>query len=73
MPELDGYQVLRKLREDPVTSRIPFIFLSGEQKEKNYRLAITMGANDYVPKIGLTGQLLQAIQAQFKPLQLASL
>lgn len=73
MPELDGYQVLRKLREDQVTSRIPFIFLSGEPIEKNYRRAIKLGANDYVPKYGMTGQLLKAIQAQLKPLELAPL
>ena len=73
MPELNGYQVLRKLREDPITAKIPFIFLSGEPREQNYRYAIKSGANDYVPKFSLTGQLLQAIQAQLKPLQLAPL
>ena len=73
MPELNGYQVLMKLREDPVTAQIPFIFLSGELIEKNYQYAIQLGANDYISKFNLTGQLLKAIQTQLKPLLLAPL
>ncbi len=29
MPDLDGFTVLRKLRQNPLTAVIPFIFLTG--------------------------------------------
>jgi len=31
MPEMDGYEVCRRLKGDPVTVSIPVIFLSGEE------------------------------------------
>lgn len=66
MPELDGYEVLKKLREDPVTQKIPFIFLSAEQTDNDYQRAMNLGANDYLTKFCMTGRLIQAINTQLK-------
>jgi DNA-binding response OmpR family regulator len=47
MPKLDGYQVLRKLRED---SNIPVIILSAKSADSEKILGLNLGADDYLAK-----------------------
>lgn len=47
MPELDGYQVLRKLRE---FSNIPVIILSAKDADSEKILGLNLGADDYLSK-----------------------
>ena len=61
MPELDGYQVLTILRQNPNTASIPFIFVSAIPNESEHRKAIQLGANDYLNKPCTIEQLLDAI------------
>ncbi|MGL4622459.1 MAG: response regulator, partial [Chroococcidiopsis sp.] len=37
MPELDGYEVLKLLREEPTTALMPFIFLSAKADKTHLR------------------------------------
>lgn len=50
MPDMDGYEVLRRLKESPATADVPVIFLTAladvESKARGFRL----GAVDYVSK-----------------------
>lgn len=50
MPDMDGFDVIKRLKANPVTSEIPVIFLSvmskPEEKVKGFRL----GAVDYITK-----------------------
>jgi len=50
MPEMDGYQVCRRLKEDASTRDIPVIFITamGEEHDEEHGLAV--GAVDYVTK-----------------------
>jgi len=50
MPEMDGYDVLRKLKADKDYSHIPVIFLTGVQDESAEKLALRLGAIDFVEK-----------------------
>lgn len=50
MPGMDGLEVCRILKDDPVTSSIPIIFLSARQEVDQKVLGITMGAVDYITK-----------------------
>jgi anti-anti-sigma factor len=50
MPELDGYDVLTSLRQDPRTIEIPFIFLSAKAAKTDFRKGMSLGADDYLTK-----------------------
>jgi DNA-binding response OmpR family regulator len=47
MPKMDGYQVLRKLRED---SNIPVLILSAKDADSEKILGLNLGADDYLAK-----------------------
>jgi phosphoserine phosphatase RsbU/P len=50
MPEMDGYEVCRRLKADPATSEIPVIFLTGQIGEEDEMKGFEVGAVDYVHK-----------------------
>ena len=51
MPEMDGYDVCRKLKADPATSEIPVIFLTAARKESDDIVkGFRTGAVDYITK-----------------------
>ncbi|MBD1905609.1 EAL domain-containing protein [Funiculus sociatus GB2-A5] len=66
MPELDGYGVLKTLRQDPMTATIPFIFLSAKAERGDLRQGMELGADDYVTKPCTPDELLGAIAARLK-------
>ena len=50
MPEMDGFEVCRRLKSNPVTADIPVIFLSAADDAKNVIHGLELGAVDYVAK-----------------------
>jgi CheY-like chemotaxis protein len=66
MPGLDGYDVIRKLKGDPLTSGIPFIYLTSSGEKGDLELASDMGANGYVRKPFEGSQLVAEIQRCMK-------
>ncbi|MBD1942524.1 response regulator [Coleofasciculus sp. FACHB-712] len=66
MPELDGYEVLRALRSDPVTAPIPFIFLTADTTENFFHQGQLLGANGYLAKPFTTALLLKAIATHMR-------
>ncbi|HEV7810957.1 MAG TPA: response regulator [Candidatus Limnocylindrales bacterium] len=50
MPEMDGYEVLAALRDDPALSHIPVIVISGVDELDSVVRCLEMGAADYLPK-----------------------
>lgn len=62
MPDLDGYEVLKEVRQDPRTKKIPFIFLTAEQDKSDYFLAMELGADDYLQKFGTFTQLITVVK-----------
>jgi two-component system, sensor histidine kinase and response regulator len=64
MPELDGYDVLNMLRQDPETAMIPFIFLTAKAATKDMRQGMNLGADDYLTKPFNRTELLQAISSR---------
>jgi class 3 adenylate cyclase len=50
MPEMDGYEVCRRLKSDPGTSDIPIIFLTGKTDAADETRGLELGAIDYIHK-----------------------
>lgn len=50
MPEMDGYETCRRLKEDPRTSDIPVIFLSAKDDFESIEHGLSLGAVDYIYK-----------------------
>ncbi len=64
MPELDGFEVLKALRQDPLTASIPLLFLSAENLQNLVRQGQQLGATGYLTKPFTTAQLLEAINQE---------
>lgn len=50
MPQMDGYEVIRRLREVDLTKEIPIIFLTAKAQQKDVIKGLEVGGNDYVVK-----------------------
>jgi diguanylate cyclase (GGDEF)-like protein len=50
MPDMDGYEVLRRLRADPRTEHISVIFISGLDRPEDEAIGLKLGASDYITK-----------------------
>jgi len=50
MPGVNGLEIVRFLRRDPTTAKVPVIIVSGEEAEPTKRAAFAAGANDYIVK-----------------------
>ncbi|MDN3578831.1 two-component system response regulator [Chitinimonas viridis] len=50
MPEMDGYETTRRLKQNPVTADIPVIFLTAKSQVEDEELGLRMGAVDYIVK-----------------------
>lgn len=50
MPEMDGYEVCKKLKEHPTTKDIPVIFLTAKNETADIVKGFDLGAVDYITK-----------------------
>ncbi|MEG4855167.1 EAL domain-containing response regulator [Microcoleus sp. B5-D4] len=64
MPELDGYDVLRTLRQNSLAATIPFIFLTAQSDKTDFRRGMELGADDYLTKPFTKAELLGAIASR---------
>ena len=50
MGEMSGFQMARRLKNNPVTARIPIIFITALDSEDNLVKGLNIGADDYIAK-----------------------
>lgn len=50
LPGMDGLEVCRKLKSDPLTSGIPVVIITAKSEESDEVLGLGVGADDYVAK-----------------------
>ncbi|MFP4119993.1 MAG: EAL domain-containing protein [Coleofasciculus sp.] len=69
MPGLDGYTVLKTLRQETTFATTPFIFLTAKAAKADFRQGMELGADDYLTKPFTRAELLGAIATRFKKQQ----
>jgi CheY-like chemotaxis protein len=50
MPEMDGWEMFKKLRQNPATATIPVIALTAHAMDGDYERVMQAGFNGYIPK-----------------------
>jgi CheY-like chemotaxis protein/nitrogen-specific signal transduction histidine kinase len=63
LPDIDGYELLRKLRLMPGLEQVPAIALTGYAREEDRELALAAGYNAHIAKPADIGQILKLIKA----------
>ena len=66
MPEMDGYAVLRQLRQQSATANIPVIFLTALSTIEEEQLGLDLGAADYITKPISPPVLLARVQSHLE-------
>jgi twitching motility two-component system response regulator PilH len=61
MPDLNGYQTCRALRQDPATARVPVIILTSKDEPTDALWAEEVGADAFLPKPVDVPALLRAL------------
>ena len=59
MPEIDGFEVCRALKDEPATSGIPIVFLTGKSEAQAQIEGLQLGAADYISKAGTNAAVLK--------------
>lgn len=65
MPDIDGYEVCRRLKADPATQHIPVIFLTSQSEAEDEELGLELGAVDYITRPINPRILLSRVRAHF--------
>lgn len=64
MPEMDGFQVCRKLKENPSTAEIPVIMITARDDLDARAEGMRLGVSDFLAKPVFRRQLANRIRAQ---------
>ncbi len=63
LPDEDGYSILKKLRSDPVTSKVPVIMVTAKTSEIDMIRGLDDGADDYIKKPFSVIELITRVKA----------
>ena len=63
LPEEDGISILKKMRQDPKTEKMPIILLTAKSSEYDKVMGLEYGADDYVAKPFSMMELLARVKA----------
>ena len=62
MPEMDGFEVMRRIQENEVWRKVPVIFLTADRTEKTEETCFQMGAMDYIGKPFVPSIMMQRVR-----------
>ena len=66
MPGIDGFEVIRRLREDPETADIQIVILSALNSNEDVIKGFNVGANDFIMKPIIMEKLLTCVVTQIQ-------
>ena len=50
IPKLNGFEVIQALRSRPETRHTPVVVMTTRARDKHRQMALSLGANSYIPK-----------------------
>lgn len=62
LPKIDGLEVLRRVRENPITQLLPVVILTSSKEEQDMITSYKLGANSYVRKPVDFNQFVMAVR-----------
>jgi DNA-binding response OmpR family regulator len=66
LPDSDGLDICKAIRQQPETAHIPVIFLTARASETDRIVGLELGANDYIVKPFFVRELIARIKIQFR-------
>ena len=67
LPKMNGFEVCKRLKQDPALQRIPVIIFTAKAQEKDEQLAMQYGANAYIRKPFRAEELFGTIRKLLAP------
>ena len=62
LPELDGFEVCRRIRENPDTSHIPVVMLTAKKSSQDLARGKQVGADEYITKPFKSAKVMEIIE-----------
>ena len=69
MPEMDGYTLVKHIRKEPVTNRIPVLFLSAKGQSQDRVKGLNEGADVYMSKPFEPEELVAQVESSLKQIK----
>ncbi len=66
MPDMNGYQLYERARQNPEWVTIPFVFLTARTMDSDIRYGKELGVDDYLTKPIRAGDLLAAVRGKLR-------
>jgi DNA-binding response OmpR family regulator len=66
MPQMDGYEAIRQMRNDSRTAHIPMLILTGRSRSGDVVVGFESGADDYIAKPFDTSELLARVKGHLR-------
>ncbi len=63
LPDIDGYEVCRRIKERPETRGTPVVMVSAALADENRERGIQAGADGYIPKPYTPNQIFDALES----------
>ena len=67
MPGVDGLEICRYLRRDPISANLPIIIVSANEEQAHKQNAYMAGANYYIVKPAMMDDIEQALEIVLRP------
>ena len=66
LPEIDGFDLCRQIRQDPALSNVPVLFVTARSEEPDRIVGLEIGADDYIVKPFSPRELIARVKANLR-------